>query len=101
MRTGENMRMITCIFICLLAGCARLPPIVMPPQIVTVTHTRYVPIPAALLEPCPMPPGPLKVTGDLITYAMNAQAYLMFCNQQIEKIKKESGTEINGSKTGD
>ena len=72
--------------IALLAGCATIP-VAAPPQIVTVTHTIYQPIPAADLMPCLIPVGTPATNGDLLIHDQAAMADLMACNQQLNRIK--------------
>ena len=70
----------------LMAGCATIP-VAAPPQIVTVTHTIYQPIPAAYLVPCLVPVGTPVNNGELLLHDQAAMADLLACNQQLERIK--------------
>lgn len=70
----------------LIAGCAAVP-VAAPPQIVTVTHTIYQPIPAAYLIPCLVPVGTPASNGELLLHDQAAMADLMACNQQLNRIK--------------
>ena len=73
-------------FIALLTGCATIP-VAAPPQIVTVTHTVYQPIPTAYLTPCLIPVGTPATNGELLIHDQAAMADLMACNQQLQRIK--------------
>lgn len=70
----------------LTAGCATVP-VAAPPQIVTVTHTVYQPIPQAYLMPCLIPVGTPATNGELLLHDQAAMADLMACNQQLDRIK--------------
>ena len=73
-------------FITLLTGCATIP-VAAPPQIVTVTHTVYQPIPTAYLTPCLIPIGTPTTNNELLIHDQAAMSDLMACNQQLERIK--------------
>ena len=69
-----------------LVGCASTP-VPSPPQIVTVTHTVYQPIPTAYLMPCLIPVGTPATNGELLLHDQAAMSDLMACNQQLQRIK--------------
>ena len=69
-----------------LSACTSVP-IISPPQIVTVTHTVYQPIPTAYLTPCLIPVGTPATNGELLIHDQAAMADLMACNQQLQRIK--------------
>lgn len=72
--------------IALVAGCATVP-VAAPPQIVTVTHMVYQPIPMAYLTPCLIPVGTPATNGELLLHDQAAMSDLMACNQQLQRIK--------------
>lgn len=69
-----------------LAGCAGRP-VISPPQIVTVTKTAYIPIPAALLVPCLVPVGKPVTNSDLLILEQAFTVDLLACNSQLDKIR--------------
>ncbi|MGH8280694.1 MAG: Rz1-like lysis system protein LysC [Gammaproteobacteria bacterium] len=71
----------------LASGCSTLPAVQPPPHIVTVTHTVYLPIPAAYLLPCPEPAGVPLTNQDLLVFAQTAYLDLKACNQNLLNIK--------------
>ena len=71
----------------LLPACAGLPPAAAP-QIVTVTQTEYLPIPAALLVPCLVPRGTPVTNGDLLILEQAFTVDLIACNAQLNRIKE-------------
>ena len=70
----------------ILMGCSTIP-VAAPPQIVTVTHTIYQPIPTAYLTPCLIPVGTPATNGELLIHDQAAMSDLMACNQQLQRIK--------------
>lgn len=69
----------------LIAGCSTPMPIT---RIVHVKSTQYVPIPPALLTPCPLADlSIIKTNGDLLNALLYDQAALTTCNGQLEGIR--------------
>lgn len=69
-----------------LGGCASTP-VAAPPQIVTVTHVRYVPMPAADLLPCYYPKNPIRTNHDLLLSQQGAIRSLQVCNRQLDDLR--------------
>ena len=78
--------LVSIVLISMMAGCATIP-IAAPPQIITVTHTVYQPIPTAYLTPCLIPVGTPATNGELLLHDQAAMSDLMACNQQLQRIK--------------
>lgn len=69
-----------------LAACASTP-VVAPSQIVTVTHVRYVPLPAADLLSCVYPAGTLTTNQALLMAEQAAVRSLQVCNRQLDDLR--------------
>ena len=78
--------LVSIVLISLMAGCSTIP-VAAPPQIVTVTHTIYQPIPTAYLTPCLIPVGTPTTNNELLIHDQAAMSDLMACNQQLDRIK--------------
>ena len=70
----------------IMAGCAAAP-IVSPPQIVTVTHIQYAPLPASDLQPCAYPFGLLETNRALLVAEQTAVRSLQTCNRQLDDLR--------------
>lgn len=73
-----------------LAGCAGTPeprPFVAP-EVIEVPVTRYVPVPAELTEPCPVPAIKGRTVGDVVDAANARKLALDRCNAQLDAIRK-------------
>lgn len=69
-----------------LAGCATTP-VAAPPQVITVTKLRYVPMPAADLLPCKVATGQILTGADVVSAWQRTLAALAVCNSQISDLK--------------
>ena len=72
----------------LLSGCATCPdrPFVAP-TVVEVPVTRYVPVPDALTEPCPVPAVKGRTVGQVVDAANARKLALDRCNAQLRSIR--------------
>lgn len=67
-----------------MAGCSTVPVT----RIVHVKSLQFVPIPPALLAPCPKSdPKQIKTNGDLLNAYLADQDSLTICNSQLQQIK--------------
>ena len=73
----------------LMTGCAAAP-VVSPPQIVTVTHIQYAPLPASDLLPCAYPMGLLETNRALLVAEQTAVRSLQTCNRQLDDLRSLS-----------
>ena len=74
----------------LLAACASTR-VALPPSIVRVPEIRYLPIPAADLEPCMVPVGKPIVNSDLLLHDQAAMQDLKNCNKQLARARAKNG----------
>lgn len=75
----------------LLQGCAsNVPRIEVPAHIVTVTQTKYVALPAALVAACalPLPADGIATNSDLLNAYLVDAANLQACAAQVDAIRK-------------
>lgn len=75
----------------LVAACASTP-VVLPPSIVRVPVVRYIQIPQADLNPCPVPVGSPALNGDLLLHDQAAMEDLKLCNQQMARARAKNGS---------
>lgn len=76
------------LFPLMLTSCARDPVKIMQPP-VTITVTKYVPIPEALTRPCanPVPWADIRTNGDLLDAWLTSSAALKDCAVRIDSIR--------------
>ena len=73
-----------------LAGCKSTPearPFVAP-TIVEVPVTKYVPVPDALTQPCPVPAIKGRTVGDVVEASNARKVALDRCNAQLKAIRE-------------
>jgi hypothetical protein len=82
------MRIVLMLLVCIsLTACASTP-VAAPPQLVTVTKVRYVPMPAADLLPCTVTSGPIRTGADVVDAWQHALQALAICDAQISDLKR-------------
>ena len=69
-----------------LLGCVPVKP--KAPQIVTVTVSHYIAIPAELTKACTTPELATMTVGGLVVYARQLRTALTKCNAQIADIRQ-------------
>ena len=69
-----------------LLGC--VPVKTKAPQVVTVTVSHYIAIPAELTKPCVAPELATMTVGGLVVYARELKTALTKCNAQITEIRQ-------------
>lgn len=75
----------------LLAACA--PSVAVRPSApLQIVRTRYIPIPAELLQRCPIPHPPLTTWGTLAQAYLSMRAALTGCAAQVDAIRNTVGT---------
>lgn len=79
-----------------LAGCASAPARIVPPDVVRVPVTRYVPIPASLTTPCPIAEPKALTVGQAVSVARERKRALEVCNAQLDQIRAQQGTPDGG-----
>ncbi|GAA0721403.1 Rz1-like lysis system protein LysC [Dokdonella soli] len=79
------MRCCIGLLILALAACAPAP--VKPPQVVQVTVTKYVPVPADLTAPCPIAKPAANTVQEAVRVARERRASIEKCNGQLEAIQ--------------
>lgn len=67
-----------------------MPKIEAPATPVTVTVTKFVPVPPALTTPCvdPVAPAAIKTNGDLLDAYLQNTASLKACAAQVDGVRK-------------
>lgn len=66
-----------------LAGCAQVQP-----KPVLVPVTKYVPVPAALTQPCPIAEPEDHTVAEAVKVARERKTALAVCNAQLEQIRE-------------
>ncbi len=76
-----------------LAGCAGAPTAPVVPKVVQVTVTRYAPVDARLVVPCPIEERTDDTAGEAARVARVRRASLEKCNSQLKEIAGLKGTQ--------
>lgn len=71
-----------------LAGCATAPAKPAIPQVVQVVVTKYVPVPAALTQPCPIAELTTGTGFDALAVGHARKLSLEDCNDRLGKIRQ-------------
>ena len=70
-----------------MAACGCTPSVgVRPAAPLQIVHTQYIPIPSALLQPCPAPQATIRTWGDLAQAYISLHAAFVQCNAQVQAI---------------
>ena len=70
-----------------LALCGCTPSVgVRPSAPLQIVHTRYIPIPASLLQPCTAPQASIRTWGDLAQAYITLHAAYLQCAAQVQAI---------------
>ena len=70
-----------------LTGCKTTPDVPQPPQVVTVTVTKYVPVPDALTADCQNEPAREQTYAEAKRLALVRADYLDECTSRMRKIR--------------
>lgn len=68
-------------------GCQQTKPTVPVPQVVTVTVTKYVPVPKEFTEHCPIAEPTNRTVKEAVRVAKSRRTSLENCNSQLDKIR--------------
>ena len=73
--------------VALLTGCATAPAKPVIPQVVQVLVTKFVPVPSALTEPCPIAEMTTGTGFDALAVGHARKLSLEDCNDRLQKIR--------------
>ena len=81
----STMRYMLATAVLALSGCT--PSVgVRPSAPLQIVHTRYIPIPASLLQPCTAPQASIRTWGDLAQAYITLHAAYLQCAAQVQAI---------------